>query len=75
MQTAMDVYITIKPRVKSRELYERLKPYNVNVTDLGDKVYVYTRLTLKPESIDKVLSICAEYGDCYINAHTGKSPD
>lgn len=69
MQTSMNIYVTIKPRVKSRELYERLRPYNVNVTDLGDRVYVYTRIQLSRVDLKKVLSICNEYGECLVDAH------
>ena len=69
MQTSMNIYVTIKPKVKSRELYERLRPYNVNVTDLGDKVYVYTRMQLSRVDLEKVLSICNEYGECLVDAH------
>lgn len=69
MQTNMKIYVTIKPKVKSRELYERLKPYNVNVMDLGNKVYVYTQIQLSRANLEKVLAICNEYGECFIDAH------
>lgn len=69
MQTKMDVYVTIKPRAKSRELYERLRQYGANVTDLGDTVYVYTKIDIREDSIGKILGICNEYGDCSVDAH------
>lgn len=68
MNTKMDVYITVKPKSKSRELYERLQPFKANVTDLGDKVYVYTEIDIREDAIEKILDICHEYGECEVNA-------
>lgn len=68
MQTKMNVYVTVKPRVKSRELYERLTPFMANVTDLGDIVYVYTQIDIREDAIEKILSICREYGECSVKA-------
>lgn len=73
MNTIMSVYITITPRTNSYKLYERLKPYNVNVMDVGNKVYVYTRISIRDDAIEKVLAICNDYGDCTVDAHTIKS--
>ena len=69
MQTKMNVYVTVKPRVKSRELYERLLPYKANVTDIGDKVYVYTEIDIREDAIEHILKICKGYGDCSVDAH------
>lgn len=74
MQASTNIYVMIRPRVNSRELYERLKPYNVSVTDLGNKVYVYTRIQLREADLKKVLEICNEYGDCYVDAQMAKAP-
>lgn len=72
MQTKMNVYITIESGIKSRELYERLRPFKANVTDMGDKVYVYMTIDLREDTIEKVLTICHEYGDCSVDAHMVK---
>lgn len=72
MQTKMNVYITIKPRAKSRELYERLRCYDANVTDLGDKVYVYTTIDIREDAIEHITKICNEYGDCSVDAQMVK---
>ena len=72
MQTKMKVYITIKPRAKSRELYERLRCYEANVTDLGDKVYVYTTIDIREDAIEHITKICREYGDCSVDAQMVK---
>lgn len=73
MNEKMNVYVTIRPKVKSRELYERLTPYNANVTDIGDKVFVYLTTDLDGEVIGKILDICKEYGDCSVDAHSSKT--
>lgn len=75
MQAKMNVCVAITPKCKSRELYVRLQAYKANVTDLGDKVYVYTQIDPAEDTIDKILEICYEYGDCLVNAHaTTDSP-
>ena len=69
MQTKMNVYVTVTPKCKSRELYERLQPYQANVIDLGSKVYVMTQIDIRENAIEKILKICHEYGDCSVDAH------
>ena len=69
MQTKMNLCITITPKIRSRELYERLLPYDANVIDLGDKVYVRTEIDIKEDAIEKILEICNNYGECSIDAH------
>lgn len=68
MNTKMEVYITVTPRSKSMELYERLQPFKANVTDLGDKVYVYTEIDIREDAIEKIMAVCRDYGDCEVNA-------
>lgn len=74
MQTKMDVFITIIPKVKSHELYERLKPYKADVTDLGTKVGVATKIDVTDDEIEKIMNICKEYGDTSVEAHTATTP-
>ena len=74
MQTKMDVFITITPRVESRELYERLAPYKADVTDLGTKVYVATKIDITEDKIEKIMDICKEYGDTSVEAHMATTP-
>lgn len=74
MQTKMDVFITIVPKVKSRELYERLAPYKAAVTDLGAKVYVATKIDITEDEIEKIMNICKEYGDASVEAHMVDTP-
>lgn len=74
MQTKMDVFITITPKVESRELYERLAPYRADVTDLGTKVYVAAKIDITEDKIEKIMDICKEYGDTSVEAHMADAP-
>lgn len=74
MQTKMDVFITITPKVKSRELYERLAPYKADVTDLGTKIYVAAKVDITEDEIEKIMNICKEYGDTSVEAHMAATP-
>lgn len=74
MQTKMDVFITIIPKVESRELYERLAPYKADVTDLGIKVCVATKIDITEDKIEKIMNICKEYGDTSVEAHMVDTP-
>lgn len=68
MQTKMNLYVTITPNIRSRELYESLLPYNANVIDLGDKVYVCAKVDINSGVTEQILDICEKYGDCSISA-------
>lgn len=74
MQTKMDVFITITPKVESRELYERLSPYRADVTDLGTKVYVVAKIDITEDKIEKIIDICKEYGNTSVEAHMADAP-
>ena len=67
MQTKMDVYITVPARFS--EISERLQPFEVKVTDLGTSVRVYAQIDIRNDAIEKILTICHEYGDCSVDAH------
>lgn len=74
MQTKMDVFITIIPKVKSRELHERLASYGADVTDLGTEVRVTAKIDITEDKIEKIMGICEEYGDTSVEAHMTDSP-
>lgn len=57
----MRIYITFQQKVNSRELYEELKDFKVNVTDLETKVYAY-RNDIELIEIPQILVICDKYG-------------
>lgn len=74
MQTKMDVSITIIPKVKIRELCERLAPYSVDVTDSGTEVCVAAKIDITEDKIEKIMDICKEYGDTSVEAHMTDAP-
>lgn len=44
----------------SRELYNELKRYGLNVTDMGSEVFVYG--DIDESDYEKILRICISYG-------------
>lgn len=69
MQTKMSVLITIKGKIDSKELYEDLKQYGLNVTDMGEKTLIYAKIDIRDNTIEKILAICNKYGDPEVEAH------
>jgi len=57
----MRICITFQQKVNSRKLYEELKDFKVNVTDLETEVYAY-RNDISLIEIPQVLVICDKYG-------------
>lgn len=70
----MNVFITIIPKVKNRELCERLSPYGVIVTDLGTEACVSVEIDITEDKIEKIMDICKEYGDTSVEAHMVDAP-
>ena len=64
----VSVFITIRGKIDSIELYEVLKGYGMNVTDLIDKTLVYATCSL--EDAISVIEICSAYGDFTANVKT-----
>ena len=57
------VYVscTINGKIDSRELWDDLNSYDVNVTDLGEVTYVYGQVSMYDSLF--VIDICRKYGD------------
>lgn len=57
------VYVscTINGKIDSRELWDDIKDYDVNVTDLGEVTYVYGQVSMYDSLF--VIDICRKYGD------------
>lgn len=70
MQTKMNVIITIKGEIDSVKLYKELSFYNLNVTDMLDKTFVYATIDIREPVIEEILKICNLYGECDVEAHT-----
>lgn len=69
MQTKMSVMIVVKDCVGSRELYEELREYKLNVTDLGSKTLVHAIVDIREPDMESILTICNKYGSCEVEAH------
>lgn len=57
----VSVFIQIKGRIDSRELYAAIEKYGMNVTDMGDAAVVYGDCEL--EEASRVFYVCGLYGD------------
>lgn len=58
----MTVFITIPGKVDSEALYNELKMYKVNVTDLEVKTLVYTTIDIREPIIEYIIQACYKYG-------------
>lgn len=75
MPAMFNIWVTIKTRINSLELYKRLQRFNANVTDLGDTVYIYAQIEASEILFEDFLGICREYGDLTVEAQmTRKAP-
>lgn len=55
------VNVTIKGRIDSRELWNDVQDYNINVTDLGEVTLVYGKCSMYDSMF--IIDICRKYGD------------
>lgn len=69
MKTKMSVVIVVKNCIESRELYDELKIYKLNVMDMGDRTLVYAIIDIREPDMEGILAICNKYGDCNVEAH------
>ena len=69
MKTKMSVVIVVKNCIESRELYDELKIYKLNVMDMGDRTLVYAIVDIREPDMEGILTICNKYGDCDVEAH------
>lgn len=53
------LHITLLGSIDSKELYEKLKQFELNVTDFQDKTYVYGHIELY--MLGTISSICWDY--------------
>lgn len=72
MKTTMSVYITINSARDGEELYRRLKEFKANVIDLDDTIFVTLDIDIREDTIEKVIMVCKEYGECVIEAYIAK---
>ena len=55
------INVTIKGKIDSKELWDDIKGYDVNVTDLGEVTFVYGQATMYDSMF--IIDICRKYGD------------
>jgi len=61
MSTKLDVFITIPGQVDSQALYDEVKRYKFNVSNLVVKTYVYGTIDVREPWIEFVLQACYKY--------------
>lgn len=66
MMTRMNMVVTINGNIDSASLYEDLKDYHVNVSDIISKTYVYGVVDLIDPCVENIIQICHKYGDCEV---------
>lgn len=73
MKTKMNISLILLPDDKenfnSEELYKKLKPYGVNVTDLGDKVYLFATVDIRNDAIETIICETRKHGYVDIEAY------
>lgn len=55
------INVTIKGKIDSKELWEDIKRYDVNVTDTGEVTFVYGEASMYDSMF--IIDICRKYGD------------
>lgn len=56
----VSIFVTFNPPIDARSLYDELEPYNLNVTDLIEKVAAYG--DLEDYQLGEVIQILLKYG-------------
>lgn len=55
------IFVQIIGRINSRELWEIIEPFGVNLTDMGDKTLVYGECYL--ETASRIVFHCSLFGN------------
>lgn len=58
----MNLYIIIKGAINSKELYLKLRPYDVNVIDMCTETYIFAG-ALNEYEVDNIIKTCKSYGE------------
>lgn len=54
------MWLTMHGLENSIELYRKIEPYGVSLTDMGNVAYIYGNVTM--ETATKIIGICEQYG-------------
>ena len=75
MQMLMDVFITLPGKINSQALYNEVKAFKFNVTDLEVKTFVYGRIDIREPIVEFVLQACYKYSiNCEIRVSATRVP-
>jgi hypothetical protein len=55
------INVTIKGKIDSKELWEDIKRYNVNVTEVGEVTFVHGEASMYDSMF--IIDICRKYGE------------
>ena len=55
------ISVTINGKIDSKKLWNDIKGYDVNVTDLGEVTFVYGQASMYDSMF--IIDICRKYGD------------
>ena len=55
------INVTIKGKINSKELWEDIKRYNVNVTEVGEVTFVHGEASMYDSMF--IIDICRKYGE------------
>ena len=69
MSTEMSILIEVKNCTDSKQLYDELKRYKLNVIDMGAKTVVHATIDIRDDAMENIIKVCNKYGSCYIEAH------
>lgn len=69
MSTEMSILIEVKNCTDSKQLYDELKKYKLNVIDMGAKTVVHATIDIRDDAMENIIKVCNKYGSCDIEAH------
>lgn len=69
----MTFWVEIKGEIDSRSLWEQIKGYGANLTDLIDRSLVYGEASVS--RVGEIISVCALYGDIEARVSKGGAED
>lgn len=72
MKTKMEVTVSLRGDIDRHELEEDLKEYECHVVPVGNRIMVKAAIDIREDTIEKILTACAKYGDNEVQAHTIK---
>lgn len=63
MAKRLDMLVTMEGELDNATIYEEVKEYNFNTITVGNELWVHGTVLSGDPRIDKIIKICAKYGD------------